>query len=108
MTEVFAMVKKSLLLVATPTSAFNRRMVRSASVSRASCSGRSSRSVVRADGFAAGAIAIGKLNCGDLKSAFTNGLETRIDRPRTAKNHSLTHGTDSIQNRDVHRRTGRR
>src|SRR5208337_2846947 len=104
MTEAFAMVKKSLLLVATPTSAFNRRRVRSASVSRASCSGRSSRSVVRAGGSAAGAIAIGKLNCEDLKLAFTNGLET----PRTAKNHSLTRGTYSIQNRDVHRRSGRR
>ena len=31
-----------------------------------------------------------KLNCEDLKLAFTNGLETRIHRPRTAKNHSLT------------------
>ena len=100
------MVKKSLLLVATPTSAFNRRMVRSASVSRASCSGRSSRSVVRVGGSAAGAIC--KLNCEDLKLAFTKGLETRIDRPRTAKNHSLTRGTYSIKKRDVHRRTGRR
>src|SRR5208337_1658586 len=100
MTEAFAMVKKSLLLVATPTSAFNRRMVRSASVSRASCSGRSSRSV----GHVGASGAIGKLNCEDLKLAFTNGLET----PRTAKNHSLTRGTYSIQNRDVHRRTGRR
>src|SRR5271166_4881747 len=106
MAEAFAMLKKSLLLVATPTSAFNRSRVRSGSVSRASCSGRSSRSVVRVGVSAAGAI--GKLNCEDLKSAFTNGLETRIDRPRTTKNHSLTHGTDSIQNRDVHRRTGRR
>src|SRR5271166_2321045 len=99
MPEAFAMLKKSLLLVATPTSAFNRSRVRSASVSRASCSGRSSRGVARLGGSAAGAIAIAKLNCEDLKSAFTNGLETWIDRPRTAKDHSLTRGTDSIQNR---------
>src|SRR5208282_3157356 len=103
MAEPFAMLKKSLLLVPTPTSAFKRRRVRSASVSRASCSGRSSRGVVRIGVSAAGAIAIGKLNCEDLKSAFTNCLETRIDRPRTAKNHSLTRAKYSIQNRDVHR-----
>ena len=69
------MLRKSLLLVATPTSAFSRRTFRSASVSRASCSGRSSRGVARG-GSPAGAMAIGKLNCEDLKSAFTNGLET--------------------------------
>src|SRR5271166_3615365 len=81
MAKAFAMVKKSLLLVATPTSAFNRSRVRSGSVSRASCSGRSSRIVVRVGASAAGAI--GKLNCEDLKSAFTNGLEHElIDRGR--------------------------
>ncbi len=72
------MLKKSLLLVATPTNAFNRRTVRSAPVSRASCSGRSSRGVARLGGSAAGAIAITKLNCEDLKSAFTSGLELEL------------------------------
>src|SRR5450631_2851854 len=86
MPAAFRTDMKSLLLVAIPTSAFSRRMARSASDRCTNCLGWPADVAARFKG-AAGAI--DKLNCEDEKFVLTNDLKTRIEllRPQIGRAH---------------------